>query len=558
MSGRLYPHLLTPLSLRGVLFENRVLAAPMGAARAMDGGRLSPEGVDSYESRARGGFAQVTVDEPGLELTGADPRLEVLVEALRGRDVVAALRLSRPADAAQTALAARAAGFQALWLREEPGTDAAALCAEIRASTSGRVLLQLEVQVGEDDLLTEARINGLRELEPQLDLLVVKPVVRPCPGLDEVEQGLALVGAVKEQLRLPVAALVELSDPGQGERAIAAGRCDFIALGHQQLADPDFVRKAALGRGGEIIPSLHALCPAPTGYSAANPWTGRELRWRQAPRPGGKRRVMVVGGGPAGLSAAVTAAGRGHDVILVERCANVGGLLWQGEADPNTAPLVRLREALKEQCRRLGVKFQLSTDATREYVARMAPDAIVCATGSASTPLRLEGGETHHVLYAYDNPHHIGHRVVIVGGGPAGCQGAMYLADRGHPVTLLEREGELLPRARAELRERLLARLTPYTEGWNGQGGRERITVRLGAIPTALAGDSLVWQSEDGESHTLMADTVLYAVGRQREDSVAVQLRDLAPFFRCVGDCRGPGDVAKALFEGAQAALDIL
>lgn len=561
MSGRAYPHLMTPLSLRGILFENRVLAAPVGVALGVDRGRLTPEGVESYESRSRGGFAQVTVDEPLLDLAGDDPRLPVLSEAIGSHGAVAALRLERAEADGQALRRALGLGFRGLWVRDDPRQDSAVRCARLRELAPPGLLLQLEVELWEDDLLHADRLDRLRALEPWVDLLIVRPRVRSCPGLDEGEQGLALVGAVKEQLRLPVAALVDIGTPEQGEQALAAGRCDFLALEHWVSASPDFVRLAALGRGEELLPSLHAICPTPPGYSAANPRTGRELRWTLAPRPGGRRRVMVVGGGPAGLAAASTAAERGHDVILVERCARLGGLLWQGEADPFARPLARLRDGLVARCRRAGVKLQLSTDASRDYVARMAPDAIVCAVGSAPQPLSgPEGAErAHHVLYAYENPHHIGHRVAIIGGGPAGCQAAMYLADRGHPVLLLEQEAQLLPHVRPALRESLLERLRLYHEDWNGQGGRERITPVVHAQVACITADSLLWHPKgEEETRSLLADTVLYAVGRRREDSLSVQLRELAPFFRAVGDCRSPGDVARALYEGTAAALDIL
>lgn len=546
MSGKAYPHLMTPLSLRGVLFENRVLAAPIGVA---PGDWCMIEG---YESRSRGGFAQVTVDEPLLE----DDRLPLLAEAISSHGAVAALRAEGDGAALRRALQL---GFRGLWVCAPLPADH---CARLREIAPPGLLLQLEVEVSEDDLLHQDKLEELQRLEQWVDLLIVRPVVRSCPGLDEVEQGLSLVGAIKEQLRLPVAALVDIREPEQGERALASGRCDFLALEHLVTASPDWVRQTALGRAAELLPTLHTLCPTPAGYSAANPWTGRELRWRLAPRPTGKRRVMVVGGGPAGLSAAATAAERGHDVILVECCSRLGGLLWQGESDPHSWPLARLRDALVARCKRLRVKVQLSTPATREYVARMSPDAILCAVGSSTLPLTgPEGAElAHHVLYAYENPHHVGHRVAIIGGGPAGCQAAMYLAERGHPVLLLEQEDRLLPWAEPALRDALLARLKPYHEDWNGQGGRERITFCLGGRVAAITRDSLVWQpsGEGAESQQMLADTVLYAVGRRREDVLTVQLRDLAPFFRAVGDCRSPGDVARALYEGTVAALDIL
>lgn len=310
-----------------------------------------------------------------------------------------------------------------------------------------------------DDFLIEYRMSGSERIEGGMTLedgIEFAQIIQDYVDLIHVTSGvyqdhvntkafssmfdahgcnLDLAEAIKKHVHVPVVAVGGFNGPDQIEEAIASGKCDFVALGRQQFADPAFVNKTLQGREDEIAPCLRCSCFNPLAsdpdarpipelwHCAVNPWSGRELRWRNAPRPTGKRRVLVIGGGPAGLYAAATAAERGHDVILVEACKNLGGLLWFTDVDGHKESLRRYRDSLIARCCRLGVKFQLGTTATKEYIQQMHPDAVICAVGSSPAKPPIPGiDKAHHALYCYDKPEAVGKKVIMIGGGLIGCE----------------------------------------------------------------------------------------------------------------------------------------
>jgi thioredoxin reductase len=370
---------------------------------------------------------------------------------------------------------------------------------------------------------------------------------------------LDLAEAIKKAVRIPVVAVGGFNAPEQIEEAIASGKCDFVAMGRQQFADPAFVNKTLQGRENEIAPCLRCSCFNPLAsdpdkrpipelwHCAVNPWSGRELRWRNAPRPTGKRRVMVIGGGPAGLYAAATAAERGHDVILVEACKKLGGLLWFTDADGHKESLRRFRDCLIARCTRLGVKFQLGTTATREYIGRMAPDAVICAVGSSPAKPNIPGIEhAHHALFCYDRPGDVGKKVVMIGGGLIGCETGYWLADTGHQVHVLELRDGLALDANDSHRRALLPRME-QTMSWD-----------CGASVTEILPNGVKFLDKDGGEHFIEADTVLYAVGQRANTQQVDALRGVCDWFVPVGDCVRARQVKQATYEGFCAAMDIL
>jgi NADPH-dependent 2,4-dienoyl-CoA reductase/sulfur reductase-like enzyme len=347
--------------------------------------------------------------------------------------------------------------------------------------------------------------------------------------------------------------------PDQIEDALASGKCDFVAMGRQQFADPDFVNKTLQGREDEIAPCLRCSCFNPLAsdpekrpipelwHCAVNPWAGRELRWRNAPRPTGKRRVMVIGGGPAGLYAAATAAQRGHDVILVEACKQLGGLLWFTDVDAHKESLRRFRDCLIARCRRLGVKFQLGTTATKAYIAQMQPDAVICAVGSSPAKPDIPGIEyAHHALFCYDRPNDVGGRVVMIGGGLIGCETGYWLSGTGHQVHVLELRDGLALDANDSHRRALLPRM------------EKTMTWDCNATVTEITPTGVKFQDRDGQERFVEADTVLYAVGQRPNTQAADALRGACDWFVPVGDCVQARQVKQATYEGFCAAMDIL
>ncbi|MGC3954543.1 MAG: FAD-dependent oxidoreductase [Propionicimonas sp.] len=650
----LYPHLFTPLTVRGVTFRNRVFGSPITTNRVVENGYPTPEGINFYETRARGGFAQVTLSEAfvddeyaarhhhGLDVHSAQlsvihtEAVQTLTEAIRAHGAVASVQLNhvgavnhpnairgqrnpigpsgfvRPDgvrvegmdEAAMNQVADRFAaaaqlcrrlGFQMVMLHGGHGwllsqfvspltnhrTDRYGGSLENRARFPLLVVDRVRDAVG-PDFPIEFRLSGdertpggmglaetieyCRLLEGHVDLLHVTSGMYYnhveskafSSMFDDHGCNLDLAVAIKAAVSTPVISVGGFNHPQQIEDALAGGHCDAVALGRQQFADPDFVSKAANGRADEIAPCLRCSCfnplkpdpgerPVPPLWSCAvNPWASRELRWRNAPRPTGRRRVLVVGGGPAGLYAAITAAERGHEVTLWERADTLGGTLWFTDRDPHKESLARYKDSLIARCRRLEVTIRTGWEATPERVREFAAEHVILAVGSEPVVPPVPGIEhAHHTVWAYRHPELLGHRIAIVGGGLIGCESGLLFAEQGHQVTILEALDEVAREGNDSHRRALLPRL------------EKAVSTVLGATVTRIEPDRVCYLDRDG-AHTLAVDTVLYATGSRPRHSVVAELAAGLPNVRVVGDCVAARRVDQATYEGFCAAMDII
>ena len=201
-------------------------------------------------------------------------------------------------------------------------------------------------------------------------------------------EGFALeMGALlKSDLGVPLIVAGRIRHPDIAERALAEGKTDFVGIGRAQLADPNWVRKAAEGRTQEIRPCIGIVqdCRRAEGIVGCtiHARTGREEEWGPATQASTKRRVVVAGGGPAGLEAARVAAESGHEVVVYERSDAIGGQLRIAAAGPTRGELLDFVDYLERELARLGVELRMETEATPESVLADDPDLIVCAAGA--------------------------------------------------------------------------------------------------------------------------------------------------------------------------------
>jgi pyruvate/2-oxoglutarate dehydrogenase complex dihydrolipoamide dehydrogenase (E3) component len=259
--------------------------------------------------------------------------------------------------------------------------------------------------------------------------------------------------------------------------------------------------------------------------------------------------VLVVGGGPAGMYAAFTAAERGHDVTLFEKDDKLGGLLWFTDVDEHKESLRRFRDCLAERCGAVGVVVRLNTEATRASVNAFKPDAVICAVGSHANVPPIKGiGFAAHALDVYAIPGALGKRVVMIGGGLIGCETGLWLAERGQDVHILEMRKGLALEADDSHRRALL----PLME-------KKGIRSSLGVVVTEIDRGGVHYNEESGVDRYSEADNVVYAVGQRADAETTGALRDCdCEYFVAVGDCAGARQVKHATYEGFCAAMDIL
>jgi 2,4-dienoyl-CoA reductase-like NADH-dependent reductase (Old Yellow Enzyme family)/thioredoxin reductase len=367
-----------------------------------------------------------------------------------------------------------------------------------------------------------------------------------------------LAEAVKREVKTPVACVGGITDVEQMEKIIATGQADVVALARALIADHDLPKKAAADRAEEIIPCVRCLnCMASdwlAGYGTyvctVNPRVGREFENKfMAPPPLRRKRVLIAGGGPGGMQAAITASERGHHVTLCEKSSSLGGALKFFENVPFKDDVVRFRKHLEYMVQASGTVVILNTEVTPEFVASQNPDVLIVAVGAEAIVPDIPGIRSENVVTVNDihKPGtKIGKKVVVVGGGLAGCEEAIYLAMQGKDVTLVEMLDDYARDANEFIKLALVAEFRRYN-----------IKVMTNTKGKAVEQDGLLCTSPEGKEALLKADTIVCAVGQKALTPVVDQLRDTVPEFYFVGDCVKPQKITEAVTAGYDAAVDL-
>ncbi|MEF2968413.1 FAD-dependent oxidoreductase [Paenibacillus sp. M1] len=360
---------------------------------------------------------------------------------------------------------------------------------------------------------------------------------------------------IKAAVGIPVIAVGRINDPAVADRIIAEGLADLVAVGRAQLADPDFCAKAGSGREAEIIRCVGCDQGCFDGFvnpnvpfisCMFNPATGREREYELVPaeRP---KRVLIAGGGPAGLEAAVTLKRRGHEPILCEKSLHLGGQLYIAGAAPRKEEMTAAAVGMGEAAMRGGVDIRLNTEVTPEVIADLRPDEVILATGSAPVSLPVRGADLPHVVNSHDvlwGAAKPSGNVVIIGGGLVGLEVAELLVERGQQVTVVEMQNEVA----ADLG---LLRKICVMESLYGHG----VQLMTGCKCLAIEPDRVIVE-QAGEERELPADYVVLAVGsRSRDNRKLIDcLERFSIPYHVIGDAKQARRALNAIWEGAKAA----
>ncbi len=643
-----YPHIFSPITLRNVIFKNRIWTAPTGVHLLSAGEPYPNEAtIAHYREKARGGAACITfscqnMDRLGLSdgvhsdpdifqeryhnywnrLTtavhffGAKISLEMLAFIRQGLDgngekvmyavseveeegeVIPQLpeseMLKMVDDYALAAKYAVKVGFDMVMLHFGHGTllgqflspysnrrtDKYGGSPENRARFPMMIIdavrnavgprVPIEVRLSGDELIEGGGkiadcVDFIKRVEDKIDLAHIScgtveddvtqtrmhPVEFYEPGCN-----VEFAEAVKKSgVKIPVLTLGAFQEPELIEKTLAEGKADVVAMARGAIADADCVNKAKFGKEDEIIPCLK--CFNCLSYDmemefacSANPKVGREYILNQfIPATTTPKKVAVIGGGPAGMAAAYYAAERGHDVTLYEARDHLGGKIVFSEYASFKRDLNRYLKYQLNMVKKCGCKVILNCEATPEMISKENYDVVMAAVGSDPIILPIEGSKGKNVITAeqcFNHLDEIGQKVVLIGGGEVGCETALYLADGGKDVTVLEMLPELA----------MASAYAPYL-ALNDRVPKA-CTVHVNARCSGITDNSVSYVDlSDNKEYSVPADTVVFSSGMRSKTALAESFRECAPVFFKLGDCEIAKNVRICTRTAFDAAMQI-
>ena len=664
-----YPHLLSPLTVRGITYKNRIFASPVAAPEINDDGSMPEYHVVQYLRKARGGCAQVALGEIPVDNVYANREHKFWMDhidytdynspfmkgfsdyakAIHEAGAVACIQISHAGDSkypgkgdqdpigpseyttpkgihvhemdevlmeftcnsfANCAAFLKEAGFDSVqihaghgWLlhqflspRHNHRTDEYGGSIENRSRFPLQVLKAVREKVG-DDFILEMRVSGEEYEENGLgvqDTAAFCHMAQQYVDLIQVSAGdyrnpvrtktfsslfhdhgcnVPQAAVIKQSVDIPVIVVGGLNDPDMCEEIIASGKADVVAFGRQMFADPEFANKTAAGKPEEINKCLRCFnCfPGPMEDNAPpppppdmdgdmppmmgptctiNPESGTDLVLSRIPKVDSPKKILIAGGGVAGLCAAIYAHDLGHTPILVEKADRLGGLICFADIDIHKEDIHRYKEDLIARVQSRNIRTLLNTEISAALVAELAPDVIFAAVGSSPIKVPIpgiDGPQVMQALDAYYHPEKLGKQIVMIGGGLVGCETGLHLAQTGHDVTIIEMRDELAPDAYRLHRVMLLEELKRDTKCHTGY----RCTAITEAGVTAV--------DANGQEAVFPADSVVYAMGMRANSSTVTEIKEMAgsiPVY-VIGDCDHADKIINAVKGAMDAALSL-
>lgn len=379
------------------------------------------------------------------------------------------------------------------------------------------------------------------------------------PPMDEsVGSQIRLAENIKKVVSVPVIASGGRMTLMAADQALLEGKADFISIGRGLIADPDLLNKAIIGKYHEIRPCIACIeCVSAVVHQGkkirctVNPEVGRERR--SLKEVAKVKKVVVIGGGPAGMEAARKASEKGHKVVLYEKSSELGGQLLAAYKPPHKLGIFPFLKYLQTQISKSNVELKLSHEGTFDNVEKEKPDVIILATGGSPTIPAIRGlqeqmnrGKVVQATEVLRDKVKVGQKVAVLGGELIGCETAEYLASEGKNVTVLCRSREMALRMPPTLRLMLLARLSEMG-----------VILLSGVKYKEIRKDGLLIIGRDEKEMLIEAESIILATGVIGAVGNLILLIDKGREIYLVGDCLEPSNIGHAISTGFSAACRI-
>ncbi len=428
-------------------------------------------------------------------------------------------------------------------------------------------LVEVEISGQEEPggLTTEDMIDFGRMAEGLIDIFQVRAetmdTAQPVP-FNAAKGQYRTISFAEEMKKAGVPQKIEVvggyDDIDDSERFLAQGKTDLIGLARSFICEPEYVKKIQEGRGEDIVPCIR--CNRCHGLNLTGPWIsvcsvnpvmGLAHKIDQMNPPVDRvKRVAVIGGGPAGMKAALVAAQRGHNVTLFEEKDVLGGQLCHSDYSEMKWTIRRYKDYLIRQLEKSTVDVRLNTKATPEMIEAEHFEVVLAATGAVPKLPNIPGADTSGAwmpVQVYGHENELGERVIVVGGAETGCETALHLAELGHQVTLLSRQDALAKEATpTHYRAELLRRMTE----------EERLEIHIQARTTLVKPGSVTYEDSTGV-YQLKADDIVLCGGVRPLQDEAMAFYGSAAVFDYIGDCRKPGNIQTCTRQAYAAASQI-
>lgn len=378
----------------------------------------------------------------------------------------------------------------------------------------------------------------------------------PCDFL-EPTPNVYLAEAFKNSGRISayVTAIGGIGSLEAADEIIASGKADFVAMSRSLIADPELIPKSLAGQAEDVVPCIKCMrCHDSTVYGhffqcSVNPVIGIAHRLDSMILPVVKKqKVAVVGGGPAGMYAALTAAKRGHEVTLYEKTESLGGALKFADKVKFKYSLAGFKNYLIRQIEKSSVKVCFNTEISPTMLGEPGFDETIIAIGAEPIIPPISGVEqTICATDTYGREETLGDNVIVIGGGQVGCETALHLARTGKHVTIVEMQDELAPDASRTHRDDIMAEMSKETN----------LEIITAARCTGIFSDGVVYQKGDKEDR-LSADSMILAAGMKPRAAEADKLMGGGSGLCLAGDCKKARTAEMAVREGYFAGINVI